>query len=186
MSNNIYKANSLTIDLQMKHAGEEDIKLQFDNLDIAFHISYDGDEFISTMLNALKRFEFHGWDKFVLYDHLRGEKVVFTFINRAPMIEIDIETHQHEFEEFGANTKRWKISMPYATYRQSVIDTALYVLRRYGINGFSDNWAVIGGTYFVGALISILTNNKCMGYNDQTEEYHSDIKAELQTLIDAL
>ncbi len=183
----VKKVGTFVIKMDMEHAGMETVKLLFDDMEIIFNVAYDGEEFIYSMLKSLNHFEFHGYDKFVLYNYTRGEQTTIETRRDDQIVHIEIEHLDHEFERYGINIRRYGVIIPFEVYRQSVIDAGLDVLRRYGNNGYSENWAIIGGTYFIGSLISALTSKRFSSVDEDDKIwYRSNIKEELQTLMDAL
>ena len=183
----VKKVSTFVIKVDMEHAGMETVKLLFDDMEITFSATYDGEEFIYSMLRSLNHFEFHGYDKFVLYNYTRGEQTAIETQRDGQMVYIEIEHLDHEFERYGINIRRCGVIIPFEVYRQSVIDTGLDVLRRYGNNGYSENWAIIGGTYFIGSLISALTSKRFSPVEEDDKIWwRSNIKEELQTLMDSL
>jgi hypothetical protein len=183
----VKKINSFVIKVDMEHAGMETVKLLVDDMEIILNVAYDGEEFIYSMLESLNHFEFHGYDKLVLYNYTRGEQTTIETRRDDQIVHIEIEHLDHEFERYGINIRRYGVIIPFEVYRQSVIDAGLDVLRRYGNNGYSENWAIIGGTYFIGSLISALTSNRFSSVDEDDKIwYRSNIKEELQTLMDAL
>ena len=183
----VKKVGTFLIKVDMEHAGMETVKLLFDDMEIIFNVAYDGEEFVYSMLKSLNHFEFHGYDKFVLYNYTQGEQTTIETQRDGQKVHIEIEHLDHEFERYGINIRRYGVIIPFEVYRQSVIDAGLDVLRRYGNNGYSENWAIIGGTYFIGSLISALTSKRFSSVDEDDKIwYRSNIKEELQTLMDAL
>lgn len=177
------------IEVNIEGVYKESVSFSFgDDPAILVRVSNDGEEPISALLESLEVFMYHGHSQFALYDLCVGHKTECSLYNHPDGVRIDLEHFNGDSEKYTVNTRRWSYTMPLAIYRKAVIDAAITALKKYGCKGISESWHVIGGTYFLGRLVSLLSPERCemVDDNEGNELYRSNIKSELQTLIDAL
>ena len=177
------------IEVDIEGVYNESVSFRFgDDPAISVRVSNDGEEPISALLESFEVFEFHGHSHFALYDLCIGHKTECSLYNHPDGVRIDIEHFNGDWEKYAVNTRRWSYTMPLAVYKDAIIDAAITALKKYGCKGISESWHVIGGTYFLGRLVALLSPEGCekVEDNNDNELYRSDIKSELQALIDAL
>ena len=177
------------IDVDIDGIYEESVTFRFgDNPAICVRVSNDGEEPISALLESFEVFKYHGHSELVLYDLCIGHKTKCALSSHPDGVRLDIEHFNGEWERYVVNTRRWSYTMPLSVYKEAIVGTALTALKRYGCKGISESWHVIGGTYFLGRLVSLLSPEDCerVDTKDDNYLYRSDIKKELQTIIDAL
>lgn len=172
---------SFSIDIKQEWPGCEDVSIVFNReVVIKFSATYVGPEPLTTMIDSLLSLQCYDEDEYIWYD----EPGMIKFnVERASssMLSMSIETDK---AQDGEDIKRWELMIPYDIYRQGIIDAAIAALKKYGCKGFNDNWADGNSAYFIGELLSLLTANCKIAKTDGN--YYSDIKSELQTLIDVI
>ena len=177
------QADYFKVDIDLEYNDNAKMKYHFgDSCEINFHASAMGIDPISAMLESIKMLEYFGAFKYVLHGYLHG-KMRFDARIQSDTLEIVIEVHNSDDGE--TDIRRWFVAIPYNRYKKGVVDAALTTLRMYGVNGFSKNCGIIGGTYFIGNLISILTDEDCIRVDKEDDErfYHSNIESELGVLL---
>lgn len=177
------------IDVDIDCIYQERVTFRFDDEPaISVSVSNDGEEPITALLESFEVFKFHGHSEFILYDLCIGHKTKCSLCNHPDGIRIDLELFNGEWDKYTINTRRWSYTMPLNVYKNAVIETSITALKRYGCKGISGSWHVVGGTYFLGHLVSLLSAQGCerIDAEERNYWYRSDIKSELQTLINAL
>lgn len=183
--------DTFNVDIEQLFPGCEKVTLRFgQDIEILFYASYVGQEPLNSMLDSLYEFECgyeHDDDddddesrlKYVWYDE--PGTISFDVTKRSSTLLMHI---CNDKEEDGINVEQWHICLPYEVYKQGIIDAALLALKRCGCKGFNSNWSDGTNGIFIGKLISVLTSKSKI--YDADNNCRSDIKEELQTLMDLL
>lgn len=116
--------------------------------------------------------------EFTLYDEPGIIHFYFRRKYDTNSVIIDIETI--DIMDKPDYTRNWHIMMEYEVFRKTIIDTALVVLKKYGFRGLRGNWCACTEGFPVSTFLRILLGKPY--FNNDSEEYRSDIFEELEFL----
>lgn len=172
------QVDSFEVNVCQKGVGYEDITLSFgENVVINFAASYIGAEPLTTMIESLIVLEHKDSVKYRWFD----EPGVIKFsIERVSSSLLSIRIDYDE-NECGRDIHEWHILMPYDIYKQGIINASIRALKKYGCEGFNENWSDGDCAMFIGRLISILTPP--IEFDEEKDIVRSDIMMELRCLL---
>lgn len=166
-------------------AGWEEFELIFDKIIIPFNASYIGAEPINSLLSSIINLESVANDYHTAYAGCKWECepgfMKIRFEKTDDILNIDI-THNDRYTD-GVDEHQI-FHLPYPIFREAIIKESLRVLKKYGMQGFNDNWMDDCEYFPLNELIAVLGSQSLL--NSKTGEYHSDILNELEVLSLAL
>lgn len=180
------KIDRFSIKVKSLSYGCEDISLFFNDQEIYFFASYMGYEPVTTLIKSLVWLErdVEGvdcmTDSFEWLDEPGSMKFDLRKELQEDHIRIRIKYDNCVDDPSYHREKDWCFEMPYSLYRQTVLGTALRVLKEYGLNGFNESWADNPDTFPISSLISLLGNE--LSYNEEGDNFHSDLMGEFKLL----
>lgn len=180
------KIDRFSIKVKSVSYGCEDISLFFNDQEIYFFASYMGYEPVTTLIKSLVWLErdVEGVDYMTTSFEWLDEPGSLKFDLRKDLQEdhilIRIKYDNCVDDSLYHREKDWCFEMPYSLYRQTVLDTALRVLKEYGLNGFNESWADDPDTFSICSLISLLGNE--LSYHEEGDNFHSDLMGEFKLL----
>lgn len=183
------KVESFNIELKSLSWGTEEILLRFDTQLISFSATYMGLEPISSLIYSLVSLE-HEIDnedftryKFAWCDEPGTLDFEIHKANYNDYILVRIKYDNCASDPYHKNDD-WEFEMHYSLYRKTILEAALKVLNKYGLNGFSDSWADGKDTFPLCSLVSLLGAKST--YQKDGDCYCSDIFKELTLLKDSI
>lgn len=162
-----------SIDINNISFGWEYIKFNFGVTSIPFQSSYIGEEPLSELITSVSEFEENS-NKYsiVLSDEPGFMEIYLNKDDQTNLLNIDIKCNVNEL-------KTWHITIEYKMFKQAIIDTALKILRRYGLRGFNKNWAAGTDIFPLNTLLTIMLGEPI---NNINQGYYSNIFDELESL----
>ena len=169
------------------------ITLQFGGLAIPFSASYLGEMPLYTLLDAveaLERGEHNNkyWYHTVWQDEPGCLKMAFVRYMKSDNLSLELQTNTSDVDEhmdpYDGVFRHWSLSFPYQQFRQEVVRTTLYCLKKYGLQGMTVNWNDEGVDFPFLQLINLLDAKH--GDIDGNGECKTDIFQELKLVTDAL
>ena len=164
--------------------GWQQFILSFGTTILQFNSSYFGNdaltEFITTICTLESENPGDSWNdsEFTLYDEPGIIHFYFRRKYDTNIVIIDIETI--DIMDKPNCTRNWHIMMEYEVFRKTIIDAALVVLKKYGLRGLRGNWCACTEGFPVSTFLRILLGKP--NFNNDSEEYRSDIFEELEFL----
>lgn len=180
---------SFDINVKSLSYGSEEISLTFGNQEIPFWASYIGPEPISSLVESLVGLE----------DEIENVDFTRYFISWSDEPgSLDFEMYKNKFEDHILlkikfdncdtgqyhKTGNWEFEMAYSLYKQTVLNTALKALKKFGLIGFNDSWANGKETFPFCSLISLLGGQTL--YHEESDSFRSNIFDELALLTNKL
>lgn len=183
------KVESFFIEIKSLSFGSEEISLHFDAQEISFNATYMGPEPLSSLIESLVGLE----EEIANQDYTR----YFITWSDEPGT-LDFEFYKDNFEDHILikinfdncapdpyhKKDDWEFEMSYSLYKKAILETALKVLNKYGLNGFDDSWADGKDTFPLCSLVSLLGAEST--YQKDGDCYCSNIFKELTLLKDAI
>ena len=169
--------------------GNETLEIVFGDHVLEIMPSYMGPEPLSTLIDSLNEFEL-GYkeddDSTTWSDEPGCWKLKFVLDRNTFVLNILISHYDDGLFRECKGEKEWEfsVSMPYQKYRTEVIRIALFTLKRYGLRGINGNWCDGTDSFAINGLIRILGSQ--VRFEDDKDEYYSDIFSELDILKKAL
>ena len=181
------------INIDKFEVGWLDIILQFEGLIIPFSASYLGKMPLYTLLNAIEALEggeHHNKYRYhtVWQDEPGCLKIDFERNMTSDSLSLDLRANTSDVDEqmdtYDDVCRHWSLSFPYQQFRQEVIRSVLYCLKKYGLQGMTENWMDDGVDFPFLQLINLLDAKH--GFFDGNGKCKTDIFQELKLVTDAL
>ena len=164
--------------------GWQQFILSFGTTILQFNSSYFGNDALTELITTICTLDSENpgdsWSdsEFTLYDEPGIIHFYFRRKYDTNSVIIDIETI--DIMDKPDYTRNWHIMMEYEVFRKTIIDTALVVLKKYGLRGLRGNWCACTEGFPVSTFLRILLGKP--NFNNDSEEYRSDIFEELEFL----
>ena len=164
--------------------GWQQFILSFGTTIFQFNSSYFGNDALTELITTICTLDSENpgdsWNdsEFTLYDEPGIIHFYFRRKYDTNSVIIDIETI--DIMDKPDYTRNWHIMMEYDIFKKTIIDVALAVLKKYGLRGLRGNWCACTEGFPISTFLRILLGKP--NFNNDSEEYRSDIFEELEFL----
>jgi hypothetical protein len=164
--------------------GWQQFILSFGTTIFQFNSSYLGNDALTELITTICDLDSEKlgdrWNdsEFTLYDEPGIIHVYFRRKCETNSVMIDIE--RIDIVDKPDYTRNWHIVMEYDIFKKTIIDVALAVLKKYGLRGLRGNWCACTEGFPISTFLRILLGKP--NFNNDSEEYRSDIFEELEFL----
>lgn len=164
--------------------GWQQFILSFGTTIFQFNSSYFGNDALTELITTICDLDSEKlgdrWNdsEFTLYDE--PGIIHFYFRRKCETNSVMIDIERIDIVDKPDYTRNWHIVMEYDIFKKTIIDVALAVLKKYGLRGLRGNWCACTEGFPISTFLRILLGKP--NFNNDSEEYRSDIFEELEFL----